>query len=128
MINRDELKTVTGAIAGADQTLGSAIPQNMRRFIYRVRFINLGVGVNQLLIGKRENAAGATTNIDTLESNVAGEMITDPDELHDDSAPLYVVDGPPGNVPVAVGFNSLVRVATSAAAGIATYWYVDEPC
>lgn len=125
-MNRDELKTATGAVAGADQTLGASIPQNMRRFIYRLRFTNLGAGANQLLVGKRENGAGATTNIDTLQAQVPGDF-TDPEELHEDSAPLYTIDGPPGNVPVALASQSLVRFATTAGAAIVTYWYIDEP-
>jgi hypothetical protein len=129
MLNRDELKSVTAAV-GAEATIGTAVLQNMRRFIYRIRFVNGAVGVNTLLVGKRENGAGATTNLDTIQTVVPNEMVTDPDEFKEDSAPLYVIDGPPGNVAVAVGFLSLVRMATGGGAGapgIVTYWYVDEP-
>ena len=129
-MNRDEIRVATGAVATgapAEVTVGSAVPQNFRRFIYRIKFINGGVGANQLLLGKRENGAVGTTAIDTIQAAVTNEVITDPDDLKEESAPLYTVDGPPGNVPVAVAFNSLLRAYTTAGVGIFTYWYVDAP-
>lgn len=122
-LHRDELQEVSGAV-GADATIGTLIPQNMVRFIYRIKFINNGVGANQLVLGKRENGAGATTDIDTVQAAVANEMIFDPDELEEDAVPLYKIYGAPGNVAVAP--NSAVRARTTAGAGIFTYWYVDK--
>jgi hypothetical protein len=131
-MNRSELRTVTAAIAvgaGAEATIGSAIPENMRRFIYRIKFTNDIVAVNQLILGKRENGAGATTNIDTIQTVVAQEVVTDPDDLKEDSAPLYIIDGPPGNAGTTVGLaaNSLVRAYATAGVGILTLWYIDAP-
>ena len=127
MLNRDELKIAFAATVGADQTVGSAIPVNMRRFIYRVRFDNLAAGLNTLVVGKRENGAVGTTVIDTLTANVTGDY-TDPEELHEDSAPLYVIDGGPsgGATATTPPSTSLVRFA-SPGTGNVTYWYVDEP-
>ncbi len=128
MINRDELKTVTGAVplgVGAEVTLGPPILINTRRFIYRVKFINLGAGVNALVLGKRENGALITVNVDTIQAVVPNEMVTDPDELKEDAAPLYVIDGGPTGTALIPGATSLVRVYGDIAAGICTYWYLD---
>ena len=131
MLNRDELRTslptAVALGAGAEVTVGNAIPQNHRRFIYRIRFTNLVAGPNQLLLGKRENGAGVTTAVDQIQSAVVNEVVNDPEELFENSAPLYIIDGPPGQVPVAAALNSLVRAYTDAGAGILIYWYIDAP-
>lgn len=122
----DELKSVTAAVGLVEATIGSAVPVDMTRYIYRVRFISTP-GAQQLLVGKRENGAGGTTNIDTIQAAVPLEMITDPDELKSDAAPLYVIKGGPsrGSTATVPPSTSLVRMATSVGAGIVTYWYVD---
>lgn len=127
MINRDELKTVTAAVGLAEVTVGSVIPRGMRRFIYRIKFINQFGGANQLAIGKRENDAPGTTPIDYVQAAVPLEMIPDPDELKENAAPLYVIDGGPGNVAPVLPLTatSIVRAVTNGGAGIFTYWYLD---
>ncbi len=128
MINRDELRVDTVAVNVAEVTVGNAIPQDMRRFIYRVKFINLVAGPNQLTIGKRENGAAGTTVVDYLQAAVVDEMITDPDDIDDDNMPLYVIDGGPSRGPTAAApGTSIVRAVTDAGAGIFTYWYIDAP-
>lgn len=130
MLNRDELRTSPPtAVAlgvGAEVTVGSAVPQNHRRFIYRIRYISQFAGPNALRLGKQENG-GVTVPVDVIQTVVLDEMVTDPDELHEDSAPLYIIDGPPGQAPVLPALNSLVRAYTDAGAGILTYWYIDAP-
>lgn len=122
---KDELQVVTATV-GVDATVGSLVPQNMVRFIYRVKFQNLNAGLNTLTLGSRENGALATTTIDTLTAVVLGEQIVDPEELNEESVPLYKVYGRTGNVAAAA--NSAVRAAASAgvASGTFTYWYVDR--
>lgn len=126
-MERDELLSVTGAVGLVEATLGSAVPVDRVRYIWRIRFIST-VGAQQLLVGKRENGAVGTTNIDTLQAAVPLEMITDPDELKEDAAPLYVIKGgPSGGVTATVPpSTSLVRLATTVGAGIVTYWYSDS--
>jgi hypothetical protein len=125
-MNIDNLRTVTGAVTNADATLGSAVPVDFTRYIYRIRFIST-VGAQQLQVGKRENGAAGTTNIDTIQTAVPNEMITDPDELKEDAAPLYVIKGGPSRGASATSppSTSLVRMATTVGAGIVTYWYED---
>jgi hypothetical protein len=131
MINRDELKTspptAVVALAVNEVTVGSPIPQNHRRFIYRVKFINSVAGPNAVSLGKRENGAGVTTAVDVIQAAVVNEVVEDPEELMENSAPIYVIDGPPGQIPVVAGNNSLVRAYTDNGAGIFTYWYIDAP-
>ncbi|GAH32992.1 unnamed protein product [marine sediment metagenome] len=88
MLNRDDLKTEVATIGAADANVGSAIPQNMRRFIYAIKAINIFNGANLLTIGKRENGAGATTIIDYVQAANQYDMWKDPDELLEDSAPI----------------------------------------
>lgn len=128
MINRDELRTVTGAVGLAEVTIGNPVPVDMVRFIYRIRYISTFAGPNQLQIGSRENGAVGTTALDFLQSAVIDEMITDPDELKEDAAPLYVIHGGPsrGTTATVPPSTSLVRFLTDAGAGIVTYWYLDK--
>jgi hypothetical protein len=125
-MERDELKTVTGAVGLAEATIGNPVPVDKVRFIYRIRWIS-NSGSELLLIGSRENGAGATTNIDTLDAEVPGPQ-TDPDGLHEDSAPLYSIHGGPSRGSTAANppATSLVRFQTTVGAGIVTYWYTDE--
>ncbi len=128
MLNRSELKTVSVPVGLVEVTVGSAIPPNMSRYIYRAKFINSFAGPNQLLIGSRENGAVGTTNLDTIQAAVQFEEIYDPDELHEDSAPIYTIHGGPAQTipaPAAAPATSLVRAATTAGVGILTLWYLD---
>jgi len=128
MLNRDQLKTVTMAVTAADATIGSNVPVNMRRFIYRTKFINTLNGDNLLTLGKRENGAGATTVVDYIQAAVQYQMEVDPEELHDDSAPLYVVEGPAQNPLITPVGASVVRAQCSAlGTGFLTLWYIDAP-
>jgi hypothetical protein len=128
MINGDELKVVTGAVTAADATIGTVVPNNMRRRIYRVKFINTFAGVNRLIIGKRENGAVGTTPIDYIQTAVPNQMECDPEDLLDDSAPLYTIEGPAQGVGITPVGTSVVRAQCSAGGtGFFTYWYIDSP-
>ena len=93
MLKRDDIKTTVATVTTADANVGSAIPQNMRRFIYRIKAINIHTGANLLTLGKREDGAGVTTTIDYVQFATQYEIFPDPDELKEDSAPLYVIEG-----------------------------------
>ncbi|MFA6358891.1 MAG: hypothetical protein WCY09_09575 [Candidatus Omnitrophota bacterium] len=125
-MERDEILSFTGAVAAADATFGSAIPVDVTRYIWRIRWIS-NLGAEQLLVGRRENGAGATTNIDTLDARVPGQQ-QDPEELHEDSAPLYVIRGGPsrGQTATVPPSTSLFRLATTVGAGTVTIWYTDS--
>jgi hypothetical protein len=126
MINRDELKTVTGAVAAVAAAFGTNVPANQRRFIYKVKFINPGAA-QTLSLGKFENGV-VLVPMDVISSPVgAGETIIEPEELRLDSAPLYVITGPPAPNGVAPATTSQLRVVTSVGAGTLTVTYIDAP-
>lgn len=121
MLNRDDLKTAVATIVAADGNVGSDIPQNMRRFIYAIKATNIFAGANLLTIGKRENGAGATTIIDYVQAATQYETWKDPDELKEDSAPLYIIEGK-GDTG-----DSYLRAEASGASFYLTIWYIDAP-
>lgn len=128
MFNRDELKSVTVAVAAVDADFGSAVPINMRRFIYRVKFVNTVNAPNVCVFGKRENGAGATTVIDRYAAVVLNQTEIEPDSLEEDSAPLYIIEGPASNFGIVPVGNSTMRIACSAGGtGFFTVQYIDAP-
>ena len=128
MINRDELKTVAVAVTAADVQIGTNVPVNMRRFIYRLEFINTINAPNLFTLGKRENGAGATTNVGYVQAAVQFQMEADPAELHEDSAPLFIVEGPASSdVIIPVGASSVRGFCSGAGTGFVTLWYIDAP-
>jgi len=127
-MDRSELKTVTAAVTAAEATIGTVVPNNMRRYIYKIKFINTINAANLFTLGKRENGAGATTTIDQIQTAVQHQMETDPDVLYEDSAPLYIIEGPASSDAITPVGTSLVRGACSGAGtGFITLWYVDTP-
>lgn len=120
-MNRDDLKTTVATITTADANVGSKVPQNMRRFIYAIKAINLFAGANLLTLGKRENGAGSTTTIDYVQHATQYETQKDPDELKEDSAPLYIVEGGGSTG------DSYLRAVTDNGNCYFTIWYVDAP-
>jgi len=122
MLNRDDLKTTVATVTTADANVGSAIPQNMRRFIYAIKAINLHTAANLLTLGKRENGeAVTTTTIDDIQFSTQYETQKDPDELKEDSAPLYIVEGKG-----ATG-DSYLRAVVGSGTAYLTIWYIDAP-
>ncbi|MBA7499970.1 hypothetical protein ES703_35378 [subsurface metagenome] len=126
MLNRDDLKTwvtpVATPITTGDANVGSAIPQNMRRFIYAIKAINLHTGANLLTLGKRENGEAVTTTaIDYIQFSTQYETQKDPDELKEDSAPLYIIEG------AGTGGASYMRAVVGSGTAYLTIWYIDAP-
>lgn len=124
MIKRSDLRTATIllTLAGGDVAVGSNIPLNMFRFIYKIKAINeFAGGPNLITLGRRENGAVATTVIDYVRFATQYETWVDPDELKEDSAPLYVVGGQG-----AVGASTF-RAFVSAGNAYLTISYIDAP-
>lgn len=121
MLNRADIKTAVATIGAADVNVGSAIPANMRRFIYAIKAINIAAVANLLTLGKRENGAGATTIIDYVQAAIQYDMWKDPDELKEDSAPLYVIEG------AGTTGASYMRAEAGVASFYLTIWYIDSP-
>jgi len=120
MLNRDDLKTEVATVGIAEADVGSAIPTNMRRFIYAIKAINIAAVANLLTLRKVEDG-GAAETIDYVQAAVQYDMWKDPDELKEDSAPLYVIEGAG-----AVGASHL-RAVAGVASFYLTIWYIDAP-
>lgn len=120
-MKRDDLKTTVATITAVDANVGSAIPENMRRYIYAIKVINQFAGDNLMTLGKRENGAGATTTIDYVQFATQYETWKDPDELKEDSAPLYIIEGKGSTG------DSYMRAITDNGNAYLTIWYVDAP-
>ncbi|GAI08906.1 unnamed protein product [marine sediment metagenome] len=93
----------------------------MRRFIYAIKATNIFNGANLLSIGKRENGIGITTPLDYVQAATQYETWKDPDELKEDSAPLYDVEG------AKAGGASYLRAVAVGASFYLTIWYIDAP-
>jgi len=119
MISRDELLQAVATVTNADADIGTAIPANKRRFIYRIKLVNAFAGPNLLTLGKRENGAGATTPIDYVQLAVQYDIFRDPEELKEDAAPLYIIEG------AGAGGASHMRGVMDAGNAYLSYWYVD---
>lgn len=124
----DALKTVTVPLPGVSNVeadVGSAIPANMRRCIYKIKATNLFAGVNRLTLRKIENG-GAVVTIDYIQAVLIYDIWNDPDELKEDSAPLYIVEGPVVTPTVpAVGASHVRAVCSAAGNFYLTLWYED---
>lgn len=120
MPKKDALQTAVYTVTNADANLGSEIPQNMYRFIYRIKTVNNFAGPNVLTLGKRENGAGATTNIDVFAAAVQYEQDADPGVLLEDSIPIHKIGGRG-----TTGASNLRGVCSAAGTFTVTVWYED---
>jgi len=121
MLNRDDLKTHVQTITNVDADVGSAIPENMRRFIYKIKATNLHNAANLLTLGKREDGAVGTTDIDYVQFANEYDIWNDPDELKEDAAPLYVIEGK-GDTG-----DSYLRAVVANATAYLIITYIDAP-
>ena len=120
-MNRDELRTQTAQVTTVDADFGSAIPANMRRYIYAIKVVNEYGGNNLLTLGKREDGASSTTVVDYWQAATQYELLVHPDELKEDALPLYVVEGKGSTG------DSYLRAVTDLGNAYLTIWYVDAP-
>lgn len=123
MPKKNALQTMVVAVNNVDANIGTQIPVNHMRYIYRVKWTNLFNGPNLLTLGKRENGAGATTVVDTFQAALIYDQDEDPpDDIKEDSVPLYTIGG------TGVTGTSFLRAVCSAAGTFAmTLWYEDAP-
>jgi len=83
---------VTAGIATG--VIGTLVPANMRRYIYRIKTNNQFAGANQLRLGYSPLVV-AITDLDYIDHVLQHDMWLDPEVLLDDAAPIYIV--PAGN-------------------------------
>jgi hypothetical protein len=122
-MNKQALKTATVTIAADDtyENLGSAIPQNMRRYVYKIKIIKDSGGAASLITIADRLGTAAETEKDPWYLNTSYETLVDPDELKEDSAPLYIFEGSSSTA------DRYIRVKSTLLGVIVTIWYCDEP-
>jgi len=101
-MDKRALYSALGTITAAGVSFGSAVPANMRRYIYKIKTANQFAGPNQLQIGHR-TGVGVPVVLDRIEHATQYEMWNDPDELEEDSAPIYII--PAGATPYGITNN-----------------------
>lgn len=104
MPDKRALNSVVGTItnAGGGVAFGSHVPVNMKRHILKIKTANQFAGVNQLQFG-HQTAAPANVVLDYIDHAVIHDMWNDPDELHKDSLPIYII--PAGSQPWGITDN-----------------------
>jgi len=80
--------TVTNAVGGV--AFGSVVPANMRRYIYKIKTVNLFAGLNLLTFG-HQTAPAAGVPLDYIGHATQYEMWNDPDEIREDALPIYIL-------------------------------------
>lgn len=122
-MKRDELRTAKVTIAANDtyENLASAIPQNMRRYVYKVKVIKDSGGAASLITIADRLGTATETEKDLWYLTTPYETLVDPDELKEDSAPLYTFEGSSSAA------NRYIRVKSTLLGVIVTIWYVDAP-
>lgn len=90
MADKRALNSVLGAITNAGVAFGSHVPANMKRYVYKIKTANQFAGANQLQFG-HQTAVPANVILDWIEHAVQYDMWNDPEELHEDSLPIYII-------------------------------------
>lgn len=119
-MQKDSVEVATFTVTTVEGNIGSAVPQGMTRFIYRVKWINQYAGANLMTLGKRENGAGTTTDLDVFQAALQYDQDVDPDKLDEDSDPLYSVGGAQSTG------DSYLRAGTNNGNMNLTIWYEDS--
>lgn len=120
MIKISELQTVSVGVTMVDTAVGTAIPANFFRYIFKWKVWNRLVGPNLVTLGKSEEGA-ATETLDVANFNAPYEVWNDPEELHEDSVPLFRIAS------LTTALASTPMVVASAGTAYLTLWYVDAP-
>lgn len=98
MIDKRGLQSQLGLATAGGAAIGTVVPANMRRYIYKIKTANQVVGPNQLVLWYTPDA-GVTLlpagGLDYIEHAVQYGMWNDPDELKEDALPIYII--PAGN-------------------------------
>ena len=122
-MNKQALQTAKVTIAANDtyENLATAIPQNIRRYVYKIKIIKDSGGAASLITIADRLGTAAETEKDLWYLATPYETLVDPDELKEDSAPLYIFEGSSSTA------DRYIRVKSTLLGVIVTIWYCDEP-
>jgi len=116
MVDKRGLNSASGTLTNvaAGNVIGTFVPANMRRYIYKLKVNNEVVGPNVLTLGySADNGVtllpvGPPVGLDRIPFQVADGIWNDPDELTEDALPIYII--PAGNQISGITDNGVVRV------------------
>lgn len=114
-MNKQSLRTAIVTANTGYQSLGTQIPTNMRRYVYRIKATNQFNGANKLTLAR--GPAGSEVAVDYIQTALIYDIWPDPDELKEDSAPLYIFEA----------VDTYIRVITDSGNMNVIIWYCDEP-
>jgi len=122
-MDKQSLITAKVTIAGDDtyENLASAIPVNLRRYVYKIKVIKDSGGAASLITIADRLGTAAETEKDLFQLVVPYDTWNDPDELKEDSAPLYIFEGSSSTA------DRYIRVKATTLGAIITIWFCDEP-
>ena len=89
MVDKRGLQSELGTITAAGLTFGTEVDSNMRRYIYKIKTNNQYDGENKLQFGYDD----VDHVLDYINHETKGEMWNDPDELTENSLPIYIIPG-----------------------------------
>ena len=120
-MEKQALQTAKVTISGNDtyENIGTAIPLNMRRYIYSIKLINANTTTNKITIADRLGVA-AETEKDIFYLVTSYETLIHPDELKEDSSPIYIFEASSSTA------DRYIRVKATTLGAIITIWYTDE--
>ena len=122
-MDKQSLITAKVTIAGNDtyENLASAIPVNLRRYVYKIKVIKDSGGAASLITIADRLGTAAETEKDLWYLTTPYETIVDPDEVKEDSLPLYIFEASSSAA------SRYIRVKSTLSGVIVTIWYCDEP-
>jgi len=113
MVDKRALNPASGTLTNvaAGNVIGTVVPANMRRYIYKLKVNNEFAGANELTLGYSADN-GVTLlpvgGLDRIPFQVVGGIWNDPDELSENALPIYII--PAGNQISGLTDNGIVRV------------------
>ena len=110
MTDKRSLIPASGSMTNvaAGNVVVTAVPVNMRRYIYKLKVNNEFAGANELIFGYSADNGVTLTELDRIPFAVVGGIWNDPDEITEHSLPIYII--PAGNQISGLTDNGIVRV------------------
>ena len=121
-MDKQSLITAKVTIAGDDtyENLASAIPVNLRRYVYKIKVIKDSGGAASLITIADRLGTAAETEKDLWYLTTPYETLVDPDELKETSSPLYIFEGSSSAA------SRYIRCKATTLGAIITIWYADQ--
>ena len=91
MVDKRGLQSLQDTATTAGGVIGTEVPDNMRRYIYKLKMANQFAGANQLELGYSDDNGATHTTLDYIEHATQYEMWNDPDVLPEDALPIYII-------------------------------------